>query len=71
MAGKYLEIYFTPEVLAAQQHYFGRPQQLPPQPDADPLTDAEREFCQRSLQNAPPVVTSKCTTLDAVFLVHF
>jgi len=27
--------------------------------------------CRRSLENAPPVVTSKCTTLDALFLVYF
>ncbi|MEI8123377.1 MAG: hypothetical protein WCI20_15210 [bacterium] len=27
--------------------------------------------CRRSLESAPPVVTSKCTTSDAVFLVHF
>lgn len=46
MAGKYLETYFTPEVLAAQQHFFGRSQHLPPQPDADPLTEAEREFIE-------------------------
>jgi hypothetical protein len=26
------------------------------------------EVCQRSLQNAPPVVTSKCTTFDGCFL---
>jgi uncharacterized protein len=46
MAGRYLEIHFTPKVIAAQQHYFGRSQQVPPQPDRDPLTDNETQFIQ-------------------------
>ncbi len=46
MAGRYLETYFTPGVLAAQQHYFGRAQQLPPQPGRDWLTDEERIFIE-------------------------
>jgi len=29
---------------------------------------SSKSFCQRSLQNAPPVVTSKCTTFDREFL---
>ncbi len=44
MAGRYLETYFTPEVLAAQQRYFGRSQPIPPQPERDPLTAEETEF---------------------------
>lgn len=47
MAGKYLETYFTPPVVAAQQHYYGRSQKLPPQPECDPLGDEEREFIAR------------------------
>ncbi|MBL9168999.1 MAG: pyridoxamine 5'-phosphate oxidase family protein [Verrucomicrobiales bacterium] len=46
MAGRYLETYFTPKVLAAQQHYFGRSQSLPPQPETDPLTEEERTFIE-------------------------
>ena len=46
MAGRYLETYFTPQVLAAQQRYFGRSQNLPPQPKVDPLTDEERVFIE-------------------------
>ena len=46
MAGRYLETYFTPQVLAAQQRYFGRSQHLPPQPEVDPLTDEERVFIE-------------------------
>ncbi len=46
MAGRYLETYFTPKVLAAQQHYFGRSQHLPPQPERDALTDEERVFIE-------------------------
>ncbi len=46
MAGRYLESYFTPKVLAAQQHYFGRAQQLPSQPERDALTDDERAFIE-------------------------
>ena len=46
MAGRYLETYFTPQVLAAQQHYFGRSQNLPPQPERDPLGDEERVFIE-------------------------
>ena len=44
---KYLETYFTPEVLAAQQHYLGRAQTLPPQRENDPLTNEEAEFIAR------------------------
>ena len=32
MAGRYLQTHFTPEVLAAQEHYYGRAQPIPPQP---------------------------------------
>ncbi|MCC7373435.1 MAG: pyridoxamine 5'-phosphate oxidase family protein [Verrucomicrobiales bacterium] len=46
MAGRYLEIHFTPKVLAAQQQYFGRSQSLPPQPERDALTDEERAFIE-------------------------
>jgi hypothetical protein len=46
MAGRYLETLFTPKVLAAQQHYFGRAQNIPPQPEVDPLTDEERVFIE-------------------------
>ena len=44
MAGRYLETYFTPRVLAAQRQYFGRSQNVPPQPERDPLTDEEHVF---------------------------
>jgi predicted pyridoxine 5'-phosphate oxidase superfamily flavin-nucleotide-binding protein len=44
MAGKFLELAFTPAVLAAQQKYFGRAQNLPPQPERDTLTDDEVQF---------------------------
>lgn len=44
MAGKFLETYFTPEVLAAQAHYYGRSQAIPPQPERDPLGAEETEF---------------------------
>lgn len=44
MAGRYLETYFTPRVLAAQQHYYGRSQPVPPQPERDPLGEEERAF---------------------------
>lgn len=46
MAGRYLETYFTPKVLAAQQHYFGRSQNIPPQPERDALTNDERAFVE-------------------------
>lgn len=46
MAGRYLETYFTPQVLAAQKRYFGRSQSLPPQPEQDPLTADERAFIE-------------------------
>jgi hypothetical protein len=47
MAGRYLETHFTPEVLAAQEHYCGRSQLIPPQPERDPLTTEETEFIGR------------------------
>ena len=46
MAGKFLELAFTPAVLAAQKNYFGRAQNIPPQPARDPLTDDETQFIQ-------------------------
>ncbi|HEX3624436.1 MAG TPA: pyridoxamine 5'-phosphate oxidase family protein [Verrucomicrobiae bacterium] len=46
MAGKFLELAFTPNVLAAQQKYFGRAQNLPPQPEHDALTADEAQFIQ-------------------------
>jgi uncharacterized protein len=46
MAGRYLETYFTPKVLAAQQQYFGRSQNLPPQPERDALSAGERAFIE-------------------------
>jgi len=44
MAGRFLENYFTPEVLAAQAHYYGRSQAIPPHPERDPLGAEEAEF---------------------------
>lgn len=46
MAGKFLELAFTPNVLAAQKKYFGRAQRLPPQLERDALTDDEAQFIQ-------------------------
>jgi predicted pyridoxine 5'-phosphate oxidase superfamily flavin-nucleotide-binding protein len=46
MAGKFLELAFTPAVLAAQKNYFGRAQHIPPQPERDPLSDDEIQFIQ-------------------------
>jgi uncharacterized protein len=47
MAGRYLETYFTPDVLAAQAHYYGRSQVIPSQPERDPLGAEEAEFIAR------------------------
>lgn len=47
MAGKYLETYFSREVLAAQKRYYGRSAALPLQPERDPLTVEELEFIAR------------------------
>lgn len=46
MAGRFLENLFTPEVLAAQRHYYGRAQAIKGQPDVDPLTEEERAFVE-------------------------
>ena len=46
MAGKFLELAFTPAVRAAQEKYFGRAQILPQQPERDALTDDEIQFIQ-------------------------
>jgi len=46
MAGKFLELAFTPAVCAAQEKYFGRAQKLPHQPERDELTDDEVRFIQ-------------------------
>ena len=47
MAGRYLETLFTPAVHKAQELYFGRSQQIPPQPERDPLSAEEAEFIAR------------------------
>lgn len=44
MAHKFLDVTFTPDVLAAQQHYYGRSQALPPATHDDPLGPDETEF---------------------------
>ena len=44
MAGKFLELAFTDSVRKAQQHYFGRAQNIPAQSGRDPLTDEELQF---------------------------
>jgi predicted pyridoxine 5'-phosphate oxidase superfamily flavin-nucleotide-binding protein len=48
MAHKFLDLTFTPEVLAAQQHYYGRSQSLPPATHDDALGPDEAEFIQAS-----------------------
>jgi uncharacterized protein len=47
MAGQFLETYFTPDVLAAQAHYYGRAQVVPPQAERDPLGAEEAAFIAR------------------------
>jgi predicted pyridoxine 5'-phosphate oxidase superfamily flavin-nucleotide-binding protein len=47
MAHRFLDLAFTPEVLAAQQHYYGRAQTLPPSAEDDVLGPNEIEFIQR------------------------
>jgi predicted pyridoxine 5'-phosphate oxidase superfamily flavin-nucleotide-binding protein len=44
MTGRYLENHFTPEVLQAQEHYYGRFQRITPQPERDLLTEEELAF---------------------------
>jgi predicted pyridoxine 5'-phosphate oxidase superfamily flavin-nucleotide-binding protein len=46
MAGKFLELAFTPAVRAAQEKYFDRAQHIPPQPGPDALTNDEVQFIQ-------------------------
>jgi predicted pyridoxine 5'-phosphate oxidase superfamily flavin-nucleotide-binding protein len=46
MAHKFLDLAFTPEVLAAQQHYYGRSQVLPPATADDPLSPDEVAFIE-------------------------
>jgi predicted pyridoxine 5'-phosphate oxidase superfamily flavin-nucleotide-binding protein len=46
MAGKFLELAFTPNVLAAQQKFFGRALHIQPQSERDALTDDEAQFIQ-------------------------
>lgn len=44
MAGRYLEVMFTPPVQAAQQRFQGRALALPTQPERDPLGEDEVNF---------------------------
>ena len=47
MAGKFLHTMFTPSVLAAQEHYYGRRATIAPAPERDALTDDERHFIEQ------------------------
>jgi uncharacterized protein len=44
MASGFYQTYFTPEVLAAQAHYYGRSQEISLHADNDPLGDEEMGF---------------------------
>jgi predicted pyridoxine 5'-phosphate oxidase superfamily flavin-nucleotide-binding protein len=44
MTGRYLENHFTPEVLEAQEHYYGRSRKVTTQPEPDLLTEEEAAF---------------------------
>jgi predicted pyridoxine 5'-phosphate oxidase superfamily flavin-nucleotide-binding protein len=46
MAGNFLELACTPNVLAAPQKYFGRAQNLPRRTERDALTEDEIQFIQ-------------------------
>lgn len=46
MAHRFLDLAFTPQVLAAQQRYFGRSQVLPPAPGDDTLGPEEKAFIE-------------------------
>lgn len=48
MAGRFLQTYLTPEVLAVQSHYYDRGQSLPPQPGRDLLGLNETAFIAAS-----------------------
>jgi len=47
MAGRYLQILLTPEVLEQQAKYYNKAQRIPPQPEVDPLTADEVDFIGR------------------------
>jgi len=44
MPSKFLELTVTDSVRKAQEHYFGRSQKLPPQPEREALTEEEIQF---------------------------
>ena len=46
MAHRFLDLAFTPAVLAAQQHYYGKSQVLPPSTVDDPLGPEEQAFIE-------------------------
>ena len=46
MPGKFLELAITDSVRKAQEHYFGRSQKIPPQPDREQFTVEEIQFIQ-------------------------
>ena len=46
MAHRFLDLTFTPQVLAAQEQYYGRAQVLPPSTQDDPLGPDERDFIE-------------------------
>ena len=48
MAHRFLDLAFTPKVLAAQEHYFGRSQAVPPAPHDDALGEEELTFIETS-----------------------
>ena len=46
MPTKFLELTVTDSVRKAQEHYFGRSQDVPSQPERDPFTEEEIQFIQ-------------------------
>src|SRR5271166_576615 len=61
MAGRYLQILLTPEVLEQQAKYYNKAQRIPPQPEVDPLTADEVDFIGRRDSFYIASVTSKGT----------
>ena len=46
MPTKFLELTVTDSVRKAQEHYFGRSQNIPSQPERDPFSEEEIQFIQ-------------------------
>jgi len=64
-----VSIYHVSQASGVSQQAIANYEKLLRRPTLDCLAKVADALCHGSLQNAPPVITSKCTTSDVCFLL--